>query len=880
MYRTLIGWCVFAVVAGLSGCHREHFRRRADRAGGALIVEKIAQPNWHIDNNCAWPDPRSRFADPTPKDRPPKPTDDPTAAWLSIDPQPKHCCAEPFEGTEYLHLMPLVEVEYEEPGRYRLDPFIEPGQPARLIGLQNAHQVALLNSREFQNRRESLFFAALELSLERNAFAPQFFATGQWMFERVGRLFDDNDPTTPGTTALSITPGELEGNVIVPGESLGSGIFDDQTVDNFAGRGPLSGSGFGFTKLFVTGGALLLQFANETVFELAGPFEGTFSQSNATLQLIQPLLQGGGRAVTLEPLTQTERNLLYEIRSYVRFQREFFANIASGSSLTQFDRLDAFEGFADIGVLTLLEELQIVRNEERNLEFLEKVARGFEAIERDAEDDLQFAQIQSEVAIARTNVVDARQIYFEDLDRFKLQLGVPMDLPLVLDADVLRQFDLNVVGCELPDLPESLAKLGITIREIEQVAVNNRLDLKNQRALLVDRWRKIRVAANALTGILDVEYEGSWLTPDPDDTSQPLNFGSSRGRHRVKLNGELPLVRIEERNVYRATLIEYQRGRRELMLAEDAVRLEVRIDLRSYNAARQNFEIQRAAVLLACRRVERTAQLLAQQKEAARQDELDTTDEEEDEEEDDEEEDDELDDIVDALDLIFAQADLLETQNVLAGAWANYHAARIALMRDMGTLDPLNTPLSVILDEVIPGLPQIIQGKLVDERVMYLPGPQIAAPDEKSLFAVTSDEVIPVAASDQPRESDDEGVIDLLGPQIAAPAENSLFSATMDQVIPVAASDQPRESDDGSVIDLPGPQIAAPAEKSLFAVTSDEVIPVAASDQPRESDDGSVIDLPGPQIAAPAEKSLLERLLKSQVAKPNPVTLDDGSSSE
>src|SRR5205823_4390624 len=49
--------------------------------------------------------------------------------------------------------------------------------------------------------------------------------------------------------------------------------------------------------------------------------------------LAQPLLQGGGKAVTLEPLTQAERNLFYSIRSYARFREQFFLSVALGSSL-------------------------------------------------------------------------------------------------------------------------------------------------------------------------------------------------------------------------------------------------------------------------------------------------------------------------------------------------------------------------------------------------------------------------------------------------------------------------------------------------------------------------------------------------------------------
>ena len=67
-----------------------------------------------------------------------------------------------------------------------------------------------------------------------------------------------------------------------------------------------------------------MNFANQTVVDFVR-FPKTISESTITLDLVQPLLRGGGRAVTLEPLTQTERNLLYQIRAFARFRKEFGA---------------------------------------------------------------------------------------------------------------------------------------------------------------------------------------------------------------------------------------------------------------------------------------------------------------------------------------------------------------------------------------------------------------------------------------------------------------------------------------------------------------------------------------------------------------------------
>src|SRR5207244_1263533 len=90
-------------------------------------------------------------------------------------------------------------------------------------------------------------------------------------------------------------------------------------------------SNVGFAKLFPTGAVLLYRIANQTVFNLSsGAQQSLSSISSMSLDIAQPLLRGGGRAVTLEPLTQAERNLLYEIRTYARFRKEFFVAIAGG----------------------------------------------------------------------------------------------------------------------------------------------------------------------------------------------------------------------------------------------------------------------------------------------------------------------------------------------------------------------------------------------------------------------------------------------------------------------------------------------------------------------------------------------------------------------
>ena len=161
-----------------------------------------------------------------------------------------------------------------------------PGSPRPyLLKLEQAVELGLINSREYQDARENLYMAALPVATQRFSFAAQFFAFGQAVRQWAGSQ----------TSAVPKNNWALSSNV-------------------------------GFSKLFSTGALLLADFANQTVFNLSGFGRSLTSQSTINLDLIQPLLRGGGRAVTLEPLTQAERNLLYEIRLFARFRIEYYVS--------------------------------------------------------------------------------------------------------------------------------------------------------------------------------------------------------------------------------------------------------------------------------------------------------------------------------------------------------------------------------------------------------------------------------------------------------------------------------------------------------------------------------------------------------------------------
>src|SRR5262249_10224682 len=91
-------------------------------------------------------------------------------------------------------------------------------------------------------------------------------------------------------------------------------------------------SSAGVSKLFSTGALLTASFANDTIFNFLPGAKGLTSVSTINLNLVQPLLRGGGRAVTLAPPTQAERNLVYNIRAYARYREQFYLSIALGTT--------------------------------------------------------------------------------------------------------------------------------------------------------------------------------------------------------------------------------------------------------------------------------------------------------------------------------------------------------------------------------------------------------------------------------------------------------------------------------------------------------------------------------------------------------------------
>jgi hypothetical protein len=337
------------------------------------------------------------------------------------------------------------------------------------IRLEQAVGLGLINSREFQDRREDLYLTALPVTLERYNFAAQaFFA------EQVVRDF------------------------------TGSGLSD-------AGRLWRLNTNAGFGKNFATGASLIVRLANQIVIDL-GSDRPDIAFSTLSLSFVQPFLRGGGLAVTLEDLTQSERTLLYGMRSYARFRKLFYVAIAAGGNIT--NNPYGLQGLAPnlgrgiggnltspvVGYLPLLQQAAAITNQGQNVAALERLLRLYQAFREGGQQSaLQVDQVEVELLNNRAQLLGSSRAggtggsgirgYLDALDNFKLQLGLPLTVGLDVDDSPLRPVRDQLARFE--DLYADFAQLE---------AVAQQYNPKNPPEQFRAHWRRLLTGSDLVKG--------------------------------------------------------------------------------------------------------------------------------------------------------------------------------------------------------------------------------------------------------------------------------------------------------------------------------------------------------------------------------------------
>jgi outer membrane protein TolC len=145
-------------------------------------------------------------------------------------------------------------------------------------------------------------------------------------------------------------------------------------------------------------------------------------------------------------------------------------------------------------------------------------------------------------------------------------------------------------------------KLEIDQKAAVTFAHQNRLDQMNREAQVMDAFRKIEVAADALQSELNVTGQLG-LGTDPSKNNA-FRLDSSANTYRAGVQFDGPLNRLNERNVYRATQIAYQQATRNYVAGKDTIANEVRSSLRQIELRRLNFQIARQQLVAATRQVD------------------------------------------------------------------------------------------------------------------------------------------------------------------------------------------------------------------------------------------------------------------------------------
>ncbi|MCC6490793.1 MAG: TolC family protein [Candidatus Hydrogenedentes bacterium] len=541
---------------------------------------------------------------------------------------------------------------------------------SQVITLEEALRIAVTHNRSYQNQKEVLYLSALSLTLDRHRFTPIFSAGGSADYNRTT---SDISKLSGSAAVAQAIPGWLSqaGNIAstnLGNASTAAGFLEqlgvpptDASIATLEAIGSLSGTpsqllnsyadvveeAFTVTGLnqpdneirnerSVSGQSsigvdLLLKGGAQIAIGLTSNFfrfltgDPSVSTSSALVgSITQPLLRGRGSAVVAEALTQGERDVLYELRSFTTFRKEFAVQVASN-------------------YYEVLQNRDAVRNNWQGYQAFKRAAERERAMAAEGRTtQAGLGRIEQEELNAQNSWVNSVRAYRQSLDQFKILLGLSTDALVVLDDHEL----------------EVLAERGIIHPQIDSedavaVAKVARLDLYNVRDQADDSERKIKVAANALKPDLDLIVTGQVDSKPGEDQFDTLDF--QRARWSAGLDVDLPLDRKSERNSYRTTLISYERALRELSLAEDNVTLDVRNTWRNLDQARWNYENRKMALDLAARRVEEQ-NLRA-----------------------------EIGDVI-PLDQIDAQNAYTDAQNELTDALIRHTIARLEFWRDMGIL--------------------------------------------------------------------------------------------------------------------------------------------------------------------------------------------------
>jgi outer membrane protein TolC len=410
--------------------------------------------------------------------------------------------------------------------------------PNGVLTLRQSVAIATKFNRDYQSQKEFLYQSALNLTLTRHTYELQWLGTFDVDYARTYNEITKTEEQVTTDAAVSASKSYLIGDGIQIATSL--------ALD--------------WTR-FLTG----------------NPQESLGSVLNATLTA--PLLGAGAGRQARENLTQAERNVLYQIRTFNRYRQIFVTNIVA----------------AYYGVLQQKERVAISEASYRRLiDSTNQLKMEADVGQRPPYD---ADEAQQRLLAAENSLVSDRQNYEQALDRFKIQLALPTDANITLDQSELKA--LEKTGVSPPEYTEDNAI---------EVAMAQRLDLANTRDNLDDAARQLKLAADGLGIQLALSAGANASSPSTGTEAGKIEF--NKGNYSLGLQGDLPLDRKAERNTYRTALIAVQQRQRSWDEAVAQIQLVVRQAYRDLKETAESYRIQKVGLQLAERRLDREKLML------------------------------------------------------------------------------------------------------------------------------------------------------------------------------------------------------------------------------------------------------------------------------
>jgi outer membrane protein TolC len=467
---------------------------------------------------------------------------------------------------------------------------------AHILRLKDTLDVAVHHSRDYQNHKEQLYLSALSLALERHQFAPIFSGKGS------ATVSGENVPVT--TTVSNHLTHLMTTNVF---------FTEDK---NIAGSGSIN-----VDWLVADVGRISAAFTSDFLRFVTG--DSRVAESSAlTATFVSPLLRDAGFKREKEALIQAERNLLYALRNFTQYRKDFTVQIAR----------DYY------GVLG---QRDAARNSFLNYQSSTKNAERTSAMVAEGRDTTaNLGRLEQQKLTSESSWINAVRSYQQALDDFKIELGLPVDAHVILDEQELEQLQIQH--------PK------ISVADSIRVALAGRFDYMNAKDEFADTEREVKLDQNLLRPQLDLGASAGMISnPDRNTGFQlpdPQHYNWSAG-----LTFDPGFDRTAERNNYRSALIARNRAARNLEQVEDQIKLDVRNSWRTLDQAERNYEISESGVKIAERRVDEQ-EMLAEVGRARAQDQVD------------------------------AQNDLISAKNQRTQALVTHTIARLQFWDNMGIL--------------------------------------------------------------------------------------------------------------------------------------------------------------------------------------------------